>query len=105
MPHRNPQPRVTCVLPPHAVRPLPVRRLLASTAVLDTNIDPFESALPPLPDEFIELRCTIEAATALVRQLCAMRHTSARYDTALLTACADVVGALDEALDRAVWST
>jgi hypothetical protein len=94
--------RVRCRIPPHAVCALPVQRVLASAGAFGPHVDPFDPALPQPPYECLELHCSIEAATALIRQLCALRHTSARYDTALLTACAEAVAAVDEALERAL---
>ena len=102
VPHRIGQPTVSCLIPPDVLRALPVRRLFAAAGVLGPDADPWGPALSDGSDAGVELRCSIDAATALIRQLCALRHTGARYDTALLTACANAVGVLDEALERAL---
>lgn len=97
--------RVRCVIPPRAASLLPVRRLLASAGVERAQAEPFGALEKESLEPAVELRCSIEVATALVRQLCALRYTSVRYDTELLTACAQAVAALDEALDRATYDS
>lgn len=79
--------RIQITIPRHAVAALPLERLLTSAEISDD-------------ETHLELTCSVEAATALVERLCALRHTSARRDTRLLWLCADVVAAVQGALDR-----
>jgi hypothetical protein len=65
-------------------------------------IEPFEPESPEVSVGHVQFRCSAETATELVRQLCALRHTRARYDTQLLTACAEAVGVIQDALGEAL---
>jgi len=81
----------------------PIGRLLARAGVCGSAIRPYASEWPDASGErAIQFRCSVEEATYLVRQLCALRHTSARYDTQLLTACAEAVGVIQDALGEAL---
>ena len=83
-------------IPAHAAEPPEIRRMLAAVS---SGRDATRN-LASLAGLDLEVRCSVEAAMALVEQLCALRHTRARGDTRLLTACADAVAVVHEALDR-----
>jgi hypothetical protein len=82
-------------IPAHAAEPQEIRRMLAAVSSGRAEMrNPASTGLD------LEVRCSVEAAMTLVEQLCALRHTRARGDTRLLTACADAVAVVHEALDR-----